>query len=96
MIRLSSVIVFFAIVVSFSSCSGGKTDGILDEEKAIANDFKGGNKVVRIAEVIPPSSLFPHQITNAVEGLITSQIHEGLVKINPKDLSITPGLAEKW
>src|SRR6185369_13264608 len=28
--------------------------------------------------------------------LIASQIHEGLVRINPKDLSVTPGLAESW
>jgi ABC-type transport system substrate-binding protein len=56
----------------------------------------GGNKVIRIAEVTAPSSLFPHKLTNAVEGLIASQIYEGLVKINPKDLSLLPGLAEKW
>jgi oligopeptide transport system substrate-binding protein len=59
-------------------------------------DFEGGNNVVRIAEVTAPSSIFPHKLTNVVEVLIASQIHEGLVKINPKDLTIMPGLAEKW
>ncbi len=58
--------------------------------------FEGGNKIIRIAEVTAPTSIFPHKLTNAVEGLIASQIHEGLVRINPKDLSVMPGLAEKW
>lgn len=61
-----------------------------------ANQFLGGDKVIRIAEVITPVSIFPQRITNVVEGLIASQIHEGLIKINPTDLSIMPGLAEKW
>ena len=78
-----------AFLLVFGSC---KNDG----ESLSSNKFSGGNKVVRIAEVITPVSVFPHRITNVVEGLIASQIHEGLVKINPKDLSIMPGLAEKW
>ena len=79
--------ILLAFVLLLGSCKNGASD---------ANEFKGGNKVVRIAEVITPVSIFPHRITNVVEGLIASQIHEGLVKINPVDLSITPGLAEKW
>ncbi len=57
---------------------------------------KTGNNVVRIVEIASPASIFPHTITNSVEALITSQIYEGLVKINPRDLSIVPGLAETW
>ncbi|MBA3663990.1 MAG: ABC transporter substrate-binding protein [Bacteroidetes bacterium] len=87
-----SLICTIAIVLSalLPSCKGGDSQGSGD------TSFKGGNKVIRIAEVTVPSSIFPHKLTNAVEGLIASQIYEGLVKINPKDLSITPGLAEKW
>ncbi|MEO6302123.1 MAG: ABC transporter substrate-binding protein [Bacteroidia bacterium] len=83
----SSISLAFAVFLG--SC---KSDGTGTE----AGEFKGGNKVVRIAEVITPVSIFPHRITNVVEGLIASQIHEGLVRINPKDLTLTPGLAEKW
>jgi peptide/nickel transport system substrate-binding protein len=72
-----------------SSCKNG-------EKQGSENEYKGGGKVVRIAEVSAPMSIFPHRLTNAVEGLIASQIYEGLVRINPKDLSIIPGLAEKW
>ncbi|MGZ3899879.1 MAG: ABC transporter substrate-binding protein [Bacteroidia bacterium] len=86
------VIGTFSLVLSviFTSCKGGDTDIKGD------NNYNGGNKVIRIAEVTMPASIFPHKLTNAVEGLIASQIYEGLVKINPKDLTVSPGLAEKW
>lgn len=79
------------IACFFASCNSGSKNEAEGE-----SDFKGGNKVVRIAEVLPPSSIFPHKLTTSVEGIIASQIHEGLLKINPKDLSLMPGLAEKW
>ncbi len=84
---ISSISLAFALF--FGAC---KNDGTGSE----GSEFKGGDKVVRIAEVITPVSIFPHRITNVVEGLIASQIHEGLVRINTKDLTLTPGLAEKW
>jgi oligopeptide transport system substrate-binding protein len=79
-----------ALSVLLSSCKGD------DHENSGNNKFEGGNKVIRIAEVTAPTSIFPHKLTNAVEGLIASQIYEGLVRINPKDLGLMPGLAEKW
>jgi peptide/nickel transport system substrate-binding protein len=84
-----SFLCLFAAILTLSSCKNG-------EKEVSENEYKGGDKVVRIAEVSAPMSIFPHRLTNAVEGLIASQIHEGLVKINPKDLSVIPGLAEKW
>jgi peptide/nickel transport system substrate-binding protein len=80
-------LVAFSLLVSCKDGAG---------EKSEENSYSGGNKVIRIAEVTAPTSIFPHKLTNTVEGLIASQIYEGLVKINPKDLSIIPGLAEKW
>ncbi|MDX2172283.1 MAG: ABC transporter substrate-binding protein [Bacteroidota bacterium] len=88
---LFNILLSTALVACVSSCNNSKTNEVDSN-----NGFKGGNKVIRIAELISPISLFPHKITNAVEGIIASQIHEGLVKINPKDLSIMPGIAEKW
>ncbi len=80
-----------ALIVGFSACKNGSSN-ITNNN----SDYKGGNKVIRIAEVMAPLSIFPHKITTTIEALIASQIHEGLVKINPKDLSLTPGLAQKW
>lgn len=89
--RISLIFTFSLVVFSLlTSCKG---DG---SGKAGDSSYKGGNKVIRIAEVTVPSSIFPHKLTNTVEGLIASQIYEGLIKINPKDLSLIPGLAEKW
>ncbi len=91
--RLSLLRLFFLVIVAaLASCRGG------GDKSTDSADGSGsaGNKVIRIAEVTAPTSIFPHKLTNAVEGLIASQIHEGLVRINPKDLSIMPGLAEKW
>ncbi len=80
------------LLLAAVSCKENGTNNSAEGE----NSFLGGNKVIRIAEVTKPSSIFPHQLTNVVEGLIASQIHEGLTKINSKDLSVMPGLAEKW
>src|ERR1051326_2375828 len=90
--RISFSPLFFIIASVFlASCRSG--DHGSGENVAA---FSGGNKVIRIAEVTAPMSIFPHKLTNVVEGLIASQIHEGLVRINPKDLSVVPGLAESW
>ncbi len=40
--------------------------------------------------------LFPHVITGVTEGLICSQIHESIFRIDPKTLEVIPGLARKW
>jgi oligopeptide transport system substrate-binding protein len=84
-------IVLITLVAYFISCKNGNTN-----DANYRDNYKGGNKVIRIAELSTPISLFPHNLTHSSEGVIVSQIHEGLVKINPKDLSITPGIAEKW
>lgn len=57
---------------------------------------EGSGGFVRIAEVTQPKNLFPQATTNFIEGLVTGQIHEGLVRLNAKTLEPIPGLAEKW
>lgn len=49
-----------------------------------------------MAETNEIGTLYPLSITSQAEGLITSQIHEGLVKLNPKTLEPVSGIAEKW
>jgi peptide/nickel transport system substrate-binding protein len=49
-----------------------------------------------MAETNEIGTLYPLAITSQVEGLIASQIHEGLVKLNPKTLEPIPGITEKW
>ena len=78
-----------ALTVFLAACGGGK-----DGDNAKRPEGSGG--AIRIAEVTPPKNLFPQAITTQIEGLIASQIHEGLVRLNPKTLEPIPGLAEKW
>lgn len=49
-----------------------------------------------MAETIEIGSIFPLSLTSQAEGVIASQIHEGLVKLNPKSLEAIPGITEKW
>lgn len=58
------------------------------------SEKNGGTFVM--AENIEIGSVFPHSITSQVEGLVASQIHEGLVRLNPVTLEAAPGIAEKW
>ena len=58
------------------------------------SEKNGGTFVM--AENVEIGSVFPHSITSQVEGLIASQIHEGLVRLNPVTLDAAPGIAEKW
>lgn len=49
-----------------------------------------------IAENTEIRSVFPLLITAQTEALITSQMHECLVRLNPHTLDAIPGIAEKW
>ncbi len=58
------------------------------------SEKNGGTFVM--AENVEIGSVFPHSITSQVEGLVASQIHEGLVRLNPVTLEAAPGISEKW
>ncbi len=61
---------------------------------AKGNRFYGG--ILRINETEQYQTLNPISITDIGSADIAYQIYEGLVKFNPKDLSIMPSIAEKW
>ncbi len=58
------------------------------------SDKNGGTFVM--AENTPLASIYPVSITNQAEALVVGQIHESLLRLDPKTLEIVPGLAEKW
>lgn len=84
---LSRISGFLVVSALLASCHTGTSD---------VKRAEGSGGTVRIADVTPPKNIFPQAITNQIEGLIASQIHEGLVRLNPKTLDPVPGLAEKW
>lgn len=81
----------FALLPLLWACNTSN-DTITAEEGRSENS--GGT--IRIAEVTAPGSIFPFSVTNSIEASIASQIHEGLVQLNPKTMAVVPGLAEKW
>lgn len=92
--NLVLVTIFLSV---FISCKNDENQSVenLDEIK----QGKGGvvyGGALKINETEPISSLFPHSFTDLVSSHVASQIYEGLVKLNPKDLSIQPALAESW
>lgn len=83
-----SVLAFSLALLAFSCKNKGGNDSRKQSEK------NGGTFVM--AENVEIGSVFPHSITSQVEGLVASQIHEGLVKLNPLTLEAVPGISEKW
>ena len=67
------------------SCKSGDKD---------ASSKNGGT--FTMAENSPVSTLFPHSVTNQVEAIVVSQIHESLLRLDSKTLEPINGLAEKW
>ncbi len=86
LLRYIQIIAFGAVL---AACGGKK-----DENSNNRPEGSGG--YIRISEVTPPKNMFPQATTNHIEGLVTGQIHEGLVRLDPKTLEPIPGLAEKW
>ncbi|MCD6019305.1 MAG: hypothetical protein K0S53_2426 [Bacteroidetes bacterium] len=68
--------------------------GCKNHETSKQSDKNGGTFVM--AEDNQIATLYPLSITSQVEGLVASQIHESIVRLNPKTLEVIPGLAEKW
>jgi peptide/nickel transport system substrate-binding protein len=84
-----STLVVAGCLLALTSC---KHEGSGADKKI--SDKNGGT--FSMAENSEVGTLFPHTITAQVEGLITSQIHESLVRLNPKTLEVIPGLAQSW
>lgn len=90
--KLAYLLISAAVILS--SCGGDKKTE--DKETEVA---KGGVKyggVFKMNETEDFKSLYPLNVTMALEQRIANQVYEGLVKLNQEDLSILPALAEKW
>ncbi len=78
-----------SFVAVFASCT--KSDNFnskkISEKSGGTFSFPGTNEI---------KTLLPSAITMESEGVVVSQIHEGLVRLNSKTLEVCPGLAYKW
>jgi len=88
-----SFIIFLSLALFFSSCSN-LGNGKAEKKTAKGDKVYGGT--LKVNETDHYQTLYPAAIIDIVSGHIANQIYEGLVKFNPRDLSIIPCLAEKW
>jgi peptide/nickel transport system substrate-binding protein len=86
-----SLFIFLSLAVLYTSCSNGGKSG-----SKIAKGDKAYGGTLRVNETEYYQTLYPAAIIDVVSNHIANQIYEGLVKFNPKDLSVIPCLAEKW
>src|SRR5688572_3405683 len=84
--RHTSVFFLIALVVGVSCSQFGK--------KAKGDAVYGG--VLKVSESDHYTTLYPPGISEDIGAHIASQVYQGLVKFNMKDLSIVPAIAEKW
>jgi peptide/nickel transport system substrate-binding protein len=96
MFSVKNLTALFLVSALVFSCKPDENQG---DANASQNEGKGGvvyGGTLRVNETDPVSSLFPHSYTDLVSSHVASQIYEGLVKFNARDLSIEPALAESW
>jgi peptide/nickel transport system substrate-binding protein len=96
MIKRPIYLVFFA-ALAFASCSGNKPhqDSSTPEQRSAKGDRVYGG-TFRFGMTDTYQTLFPAKITDVASAHIASQIYEGLVKFDTRDLAIVPAIAEKW
>jgi oligopeptide transport system substrate-binding protein len=74
------------LILALSSCSSG--------EKQQRHENAGG--VFRMALDVEPSIFIPRKITDFYSATLLNQVMEGLVSLDPEDLSVKPQIAESW
>ncbi len=90
---LASALVIGAVIVGINSCNGGPEDHT--GTRVAQGPVKYGG-VFRMNELEDFRTLYPLNIVDVVSHHIGTQVYEGLVKFNQKDLAIIPALATRW
>src|SRR5437763_15836439 len=93
--KLQRISLAFAVFSAslFIGCTPGSPDDN-GGRKANGNVKYGG--VCKMNETEDFRTLFPLNIVEVVGAHIGSQVYEGLVKFNQKDLSISSAIASRW
>jgi oligopeptide transport system substrate-binding protein len=91
------LIILLCAGMSLYSCTTPKEGESTDQEAL--RETKGGKYyggLFKVNESDYFKNLFPHNIRDAISYRIATQVYEGLVKFDPKDLTLVPSLAESW
>jgi oligopeptide transport system substrate-binding protein len=84
----TNLVIIAALIIGFS-CRNHETSTNI---KSL--DKNGGTLV--LSQFTEIESFFPTSITLQNEALIVTQIHARLLRLNPKTLEVTPGIAKSW
>lgn len=85
----------FAVLAGLSINGCGPDENTNGDARKANGPVKYGG-VFKMNETEDFRTLYPLNIVEVVGHHIGSQVYEGLVKFNQKDLSIMPGLASRW
>lgn len=85
-IKNMKILLYLIALILFVGCSGTG-----NKKK---HEMKGG--FIRFAELEKPTTCIPHFAKNNADYHVMTQIHAGLVKLNPQNLEPEPCLARKW
>lgn len=84
----------FISVLVLSSCTPSGENN--EAKNSIAKGGKQYGGCFKVNERDEFQSLFPYSIIDAASYRIAGQLYEGLVRLNTKDLTIGPRIAETW
>lgn len=95
--------IFVSIIVLtlLFSCGSSELEVIHGVDSTVKRETKKESKyiyggVLKIAQDELFVTLFPADVEDAISSKIVSQIHDGLVKLSTKDLSILNSIADNW
>ena len=100
-----SIFLIFLLAFSLFACESEAPKGSTEEvstEKPVASapvEGKGGRMYggsLKIAHSASVKTLYPHKVTDLTSSNLALQVYEGLVRIDPRNMEILPGIAESW
>jgi oligopeptide transport system substrate-binding protein len=97
LLKLTSISFIIIVLIGLTKCESTPEEK-LNNDPLLKQDNStptiGG--VIRIAENDCYNTLFPAEIEETVSFKVITQMHDGLVALNPKTLSVIPAIAKKW
>jgi ABC-type transport system substrate-binding protein len=88
------IYLMISTTIVLSSCGGGGNNDNKSTESAEGGVKYGG--VFKMNETEDFKSLYPLNVTMALEQRIVNQVFQGLVKLDQENLQVIPSLAESW
>jgi oligopeptide transport system substrate-binding protein len=91
-----AIVLFLSLAFLYSCSNDPGRDNNNNGERKVAKGNRVYGGTLKVNETEMYQTLYPYKITDAISAFVASQIYEGLVKFNTRDLSIMPCIAEKW